>query len=637
MLELLSILQHKGFLDKAEVNEIAKSVRTGDASLEALLRDHGVPDEELLAAKGEHWDIPTRSVPDTPLEYDTLKLIPEESAKHYRVVPIAFTDNVLEVGIVDPDNIDALDALNFISTKEGVPFKLFLISEEDYTKVVAMYQGVSGTVHMALSELEAEEDERKETQGRAHGLGDSGASNEALDDLDETIAKASKKGDGIDHTEQAPITKIVSTILRSSIESRASDIHVEPERDRVKVRFRVDGLLHESLVLPAKVKRAVVARIKILAGVKLDERRKPQDGRFSVTISGRRVDFRVSTFPTYFGEKVVLRILDSERSNITLSDLGMDDDQLEKVTRAVSAPYGIILITGPTGSGKSTTLYAMLNQVDREKYNALSLEDPVEYNIGGVSQSQVRPEIGYTFAAGIRSVLRQDPDIIMVGEIRDKETAQLAVQAALTGHLVFSTLHTNNAVGAVPRLIDMGVDPYLLAPTLQLIIAQRLSRRICQDTGIPIPIEGPLKTMVDKQFADLPKEYRSRIPEMKEFYGIEPTSTCPAGTRGRLGIFEMLEVDEEMKNAVLASASESVITEMARKHGMMTLKEDAIIKAAKRLIPYEEVAHIGGALEVDVDDENNDSSNTTTQTSQEGDAATSPPPESVEEKTFDLV
>jgi len=563
--------------------------------VEQILSERGLAETEVLSAKSQHWGIPLRTVETDTITYQVLQYLPEESAKHYRVVPLGFVDNVLEVGIVDPENIDALDALNFISAKQGVPFKVFLISAGDYERVLSLYQGVSSEVGRALSVIDS--DDASASESNSSALSDEKEA-QALDDLEETVQRAGKKGQGVDIHEEAPVTKIVATVLRSAIESRASDVHIEPERDRVRVRFRVDGFLHQSLVLPAKVQRAVVARVKILAGIKLDERRKPLDGRFSATIAGRRVDFRVSTFPTYFGEKVVLRILDSERSRITLEDLGMDKDQLAIVRKAVKVPYGMILITGPTGSGKSTTLYAMLNEIDRESLNALSLEDPVEYNIPGVSQSQVRPEIGYTFAAGIRSILRQDPDIIMVGEIRDKETAQLAVQAALTGHLVLSTLHTNNAAGAVPRLVDMGVDPYLLAPTLQLIVAQRLVRRLCPDTGVPVPIEGPIKHMIEKQFADLPEEYRGRIPDSKEMLGIQATSTCPAGTRGRLGVFELLEVDGEVKKAVLESADEDTVFKIGRKRGLMTLKEDALIKAMRKLIPFEDVAQVGGVLDL---------------------------------------
>jgi len=592
---LLPLLQKKGIIGESDIVDITKESQESNHSIEEVLQGRGVSDLDILTAKGEHWDIPVRSLKNITIPYDILQYIPEESAIHYHVVPIALVDEVLEVGIVDPDNIDALDALNFISTKKGVPFKAFLISERDYKKAIEMYRGISSQVGQALSEIKLEDEK---STPETSGLGEE-QETQNLDDLEQTVQAAGKKGQSNDIREEAPVTKIVATILRSAIDARTSDIHIEPEYDQTRVRFRVDGVLNKSLVLPAKVQRAVIARVKILAGIKLDERRKPQDGRFSATIGGRRIDFRVSTFPTYYGEKAVLRILDSERSNITLQDLGMNEKQLNMVKKAVAAPYGMVLITGPTGSGKSTSLYAMLNEVDKEGKNVLSLEDPVEYNIPGVSQSQMRPDIGYTFASGIRSVLRQDPDIIMVGEIRDKETAQLAVQAALTGHLVFSTLHTNNAAGAVPRLVDMGVDPYLLAPTLSLIVAQRLVRRICPDSGKKVPIEGPIKKMIDEQFADLPKKYRSQIPHEKDVVMVEPSANCPNGTRGRLGVYEILEINDGIRAAILDSADESIIHKIARENGMLSLKEDTIIKAMQKTIPFEEVAQIGGLMNVE--------------------------------------
>ncbi len=600
-MKLTQLLLDRNILDDKDVAEVEAEVGSTGKSEEEVLLARGIEKDTLLQVKGEQWNIPVRTIDEGDIAYENLQYIPEESAKHYQVVPLAFKDNVLEVGIVDPDNIDALDALNFISTKQGVPFKVYLISEADYRMVLNTYSGVSSEVGRALKEITAEE-ARAETSVARKGLMRS-VEPANLDDLEEQVQSAGKKGDHVDVREDAPVTKIVATILRSAIGERASDIHVEPQYERVRVRYRIDGVLQQSLVLPSKVQQAVIARIKILASIKLDEKRKPQDGRFSATINGRRVDFRVSTMPTYYGEKAVLRILDSERSNITLEDLGMDHAQLMTVRRAVKAPYGMILITGPTGSGKSTSLYAMLNEVDREGHNVLSLEDPVEYNIEGVSQSQMRPEIGYTFAAGIRSVLRQDPDIIMVGEIRDKETAQLAVQAALTGHLVLSTLHTNNAAGAVPRLVDMGVDPYLLAPTLVLLVAQRLARRLCPDTGRPIKIEGPIKKLIDDEFADLPRHYREQLPQTNEMLSLEATATCPTGTRGRVGVYEMIEIDDDIRQAVLHSADESIVHEIARKKGMLTLKEDAIKKAMEKVIPYEEIATIGGALTLSDEEE----------------------------------
>jgi len=601
VINLLPLLLKKGLIDDGSVGEITSQAQKEGCSVEKILFERGVSEEAVLAVKGEHWDIPIRSLKNSIVSYEILKHIPEESAKFYQVVPLAFLDNILEVGIVDPDNIDALDALNFISTKQGVPFKIFLISEKDYKKVLTMYGGMTSEVGKALSVLTEQDKVIEEKNGTQF---DEDEKTQNLDDLEETVQAAGKRGgESIDIREEAPVTKIVATILRSAIESRASDIHIEPDYNTTRVRFRVDGVLNKSLVLPGKVQRAVIARVKILSSIKLDERRKPQDGRFSATISGRRIDFRVSTFPTYYGEKAVLRILDSERTKITLGDLGMNEEQYAIAKKATEAPYGMILITGPTGSGKSTTLYAMLNEVDKEGSNVLSLEDPVEYNISGVSQSQVRPEIGYTFASGIRSILRQDPDIIMVGEIRDKETAQLAVQAALTGHLVLSTLHTNNAAGAVPRLVDMGVDPYLLAPTLNLIVAQRLVRRICPDSGKKVEISGAVKRMITEQFANLPERFRSKIPETEYMLSIEPTGNCPTGTRGRLGVYEMLEVNESVRQAILGGADEGFVTRTARQNGMFTLKEDAILKAMQKLIPFEEIAQIGGAMNLAEEEE----------------------------------
>ena len=306
----------------------------------------------------------------------------------------------------------------------------------------------------------------------------------------------------------------------------------------------------------------------------------------------KKVDFRVSTFPAYYGEKVVLRILDTGRGVVTLDMMGMSAENLALVKKAIRTPYGLILVTGPTGSGKSTTLYSMLNELDREKRNVISLEDPVEYNIPGVNQSQVRPEIGYTFANGLRSILRQDPDIIMVGEIRDKETAQLAVQAALTGHLVFSTLHTNNAAGVIPRLIDMEVDPYLIAPTLILAMGQRLLRTMCPESKSPTPLTESMRMMINKEFSDLPPAVRNSIVVPDNVYEAVPSPTCPSGTKGRTPVFEFLEMDRDLEHIVLTNPVEQAVYEAARAKGMLTMKDDALLKAFQGVIPFDEINNI---------------------------------------------
>jgi type IV pilus assembly protein PilB len=462
-----------------------------------------------------------------------------------------------------------------------MPYKLFIISQTDFDRVLKEYENLSGEVGEALSEIEG-----------------------APVDLD--TGKEAASGEGTQETNikaDAPVTKIVATILRYAVEGGASDIHVEPTPEKTRVRFRMDGELHTSLELPAKVHPAVVARIKILSQMRLDEKRKPQDGRFSATVEGRRIDFRVSTFPTQGGEKVVMRILDSAKSVATLETIGLSATDLAQVREIIKKPYGIILIAGPTGSGKSTTLFSMLTELDRESANVVSVEDPVEYEIAGVAQSQVRPEIGYTFASGLRSILRQDPDIIMVGEIRDKETAQLAIQAALTGHLVFSTIHTNTAAGVIPRLVDMGVDPYLIAPTLIAAISQRLVRKLCPGAGKPMPLSESMKGLLTREFNDLPEEYRQNLPAFDTFYSAQATPDCPNGTRGRLAVFEFLRMDKELEHVVLTTPTEESVYAAARAKGMFTMREDAIIKALAGQIPFEEVNALGGQTILDEEGE----------------------------------
>ncbi|MDP1624888.1 MAG: GspE/PulE family protein [bacterium] len=567
-MSILDSLVQKKLIDKKEAASVSEEARLTGETLEQVLKKKGVKDMDVLEAKGEYLGIPVRSLKDQNIPFDILKYIPEESALHYRFIPIAVRDNVLEVGAVDPDDIEVRDALNFIAAKVGMPFKAFLISEEDFSEAIGLYKGLSGEVTRALDELETD------------------IAGVEIEPSAEIHKSESKQGTTI--IEDAPVTKIVATILRYAAEGQASDIHVERLVDKVRVRFRVDGDLHTSLVLPVKVHDAVVARIKILSNMKLDEKRKPQDGRFSARIEGRKIDFRVSTFPAYYGEKVVMRILDSEKGVRSLDEIGFSPRNLEAIRRAMARPYGLILISGPTGSGKSTTLYAMLKEINDESKNILSLEDPIEYNMEGVSQSQVRPEIGYTFASGLRTTLRQDPDIIMVGEIRDKETAALAIQAALTGHLVLSTIHTNNVFGVVPRLIDMGVDPYLIAPTLILSMAQRLAAKICEGGG-EITVEGALAMQVEKQFADLPAEFKKDIVIPEVVYEPKPSGVCPNGVRGRMAVAEVLEKDRELERLILSNAGEEVIYKYARGKGMLSMKEDAMLKAFRGEIPWGEV------------------------------------------------
>ncbi len=563
--------------------EATLSAATGVANqkyegvLERALVDAGISPDVILQAKGDYFSIPARRVDPKSVNFDTLKYIPEESSKYYRIVPLTFTNGTLEIGIVDPENIQATDAVQFITSKMNIPYTLTAITYGDYEAIAANYKGITGEVDQAVTELDQEL-----SQVDTSGITIEGDNPQAV----------LKPGEEEKIVEDAPIIKIVAVILRHAIEGSASDIHIENTGEQVKVRFRVDGILHTSLVLPLNVYAGIVARIKILAKLRLDEKRKPQDGGFSTRIKelgNRKIDFRVSTFPTSYGEKVVMRILDSEKGVKPLDSLAFSPSNLALVKDAITRPYGLVLITGPTGSGKSTTLYSMLNDLDREKANAVSLEDPIEYRMPMMNQSQVMPEIGYTFASGLRSILRQDPNIIMVGEIRDKETAQLAIQAALTGHLVLSTLHTNSALGAIPRLVDMGVDPYLIAPTLILTIGQRLARIICPDSKKELPMEEGMKAMVDKQFADYPEEYKKNLPLGGSFFEAQPSPECPAGTRGRMAVFEVVKIDAEMQRIILSNPVEQELYKAARKGGFLTMREDALLKCMQGSIPFQEI------------------------------------------------
>lgn len=540
-----------------ELNE----VYNGDS--EALLVAKGLTVEQILRLKSDFYGIPSKIVDANAITFEVLKYIPQDSAKHYKYVPLGVTDNVLEVGIVEPGNIQANDALQFIVAKLGIPFTYYLISQQNYDAIIKNYDNVSGNVDEALTEFES---------GNLVNIDDTSLLRK---EKTEALAEGEEK-----IVEDAPIVKIVSSILRDAVTKDASDIHIEHTGKEVRVRFRLDGSLQTVLTLPVNVFAGVTARIKILGKLRLDEKRKPQDGGFSANINNRKIDFRLSTFPTYYGEKVVMRILDAEKGVKPITELNLSKRNMNLIREALAKPYGIILMTGPTGSGKSTTLFSMLNEIDRDTENVVSLEDPVEYHMPGVSQSQVQADIGYTFAAGLRSILRQDPDVIMVGEIRDKETAGLAIQAALTGHMVFSTLHTNTAIGAIPRLIDMGVDPYLIAPTLILVLGQRLIKTISPTAKKEIPMDEATRALILKQFDDLNEEYKKELPlDINVLYEAVPSKENPTGMKGRMAVMEAFVIDKETERLILTNPVEPELYKIARSKGMITLREDAIIKA----------------------------------------------------------
>jgi len=573
-MSFLEELAKTGLIKENQIEEIKnRANEKHEGSIDDTLLEMDIPEDKILDTKGVYFSIPVKKLAQKNASFDALKYVSEDSAMHYSFVPIDLMDGVLEVGVIDPGNMEAMDALQFISSKVGIPFKIFLISRTDYKKIMQSYKSLTPQVEEAIGEFD--EDDKKESLKQENFL------NQDLQNV--------KKGEEAKIVEDAPVIKIVAVILRNAIEGDASDIHIENTGDKVKVRYRVDGILHTSIILPPNIYSGVVARIKILSKLRLDEKRKPQDGSFSANIDNRKIDFRVSTMPAYYGEKVVMRILDSQKGVKPLGELGLSKMNLDLIRAALGRPFGLILITGPTGSGKSTTLYSMMNELDKESSNIVSLEDPVEYHMPDINQSQMMPEIGYTFATGLRSILRQDPDVIMVGEIRDKETAQLAIQAALTGHLVISTLHTNNSIGAIPRLIDMGVDPYLIAPTLILSVAQRLARVTCPTSRKLTPIDTSIKIQIEDSLKDLPEEFRKEIDIKDEMYDTVPSQECPTGTHGRIAIFEMFGITKEMQNVILKNPVEADIYKVARKNGMLSMKEDAMLKAINGIIPYKEV------------------------------------------------
>jgi type IV pilus assembly protein PilB len=499
-------------------------------------------------------------------------IIPKEVAEKYGMAAFSREGNAIGIAMIDPQNINALNVLRFIAEKEKIELKIYAVSEEQLFKIFEeCYSSASDIVKQAVESYKedkmfvdssSEEDESKTR---------------------ENILK------------DAPVTKLVQVIISHAIEGHASDIHVEPMDRDYRVRFRVDGILHVSLILPGEIGPVVVSRIKILANLKIDERRKPQDGRFRLENEGKEIDFRVSTLPVINGEKVVLRILDKEQGVSNVASLGLIGSAYDNMMNAIKETYGMILLTGPTGSGKSTTLYALLEILNKEERNIITLEDPIEYNLEGLNQSQIKPEIGYTFASGLRTILRQDPNVIMVGEIRDEETAELAVHAALTGHLMFSTLHTNTAIGAIPRLIDMNIEPFLLSSSLRLVAAQRLVRKVCEDCREEEKISEVVRKKVMEELKEVSpeelKKYGVDLGKEPKFYRGKGCNKCGnTGLKGRLAILEVVPVSESIKTIIVEkSGNENLINQERGKMGVLTIKQDGLLKVLKGMTTLEEI------------------------------------------------
>jgi type IV pilus assembly protein PilB len=571
---LVQQLVKKGIINKEQAASLEFEIKNSNKKAEELILEKGLLSEKpLFDLKSKNLKIPSKEVIPEKIPLKILELIPEESARFYWMIPLEKRDDILEVGMVYPEDIKAQEALKFLSRQGNFSYEIFLITPSAFNNLLKQYRTLRREVKRALAELETElKAEKVEVLGRPP-----------------TATELERLA------EEAPITKVVAVILRHAVEGGASDIHIEPTQEKLRIRFRVLGILHSSIFLPMKIHSAIVARVKIVSNLKIDEARIPQDGRFSATINDKNIDFRVSTFPTSLGEKVAIRVLDPTIGLKTFDELGLEGRDFKVVKEAIEKPFGLILATGPTGCGKTTTLYAILQLLNQEGVNIVTLEDPIEYFIAGINQSQIRPEIGYSFATGLRHVVRQDPDIIMVGEIRDKETALLVTHAALTGHIVLSTLHTANALGVIPRLIDLGVEPFLISPSLSVAIAQRLVRKLCPACKKKIKPKKEIKDLILKEIENLPPSVKKNIeiPSPLTIYQAQGCQKCnQTGYSGRVGLFEVLLMTDQLGEIVLEEPSEAKISAEAKRQEMITMKQDGILKVLKGVTTIEEALRV---------------------------------------------
>jgi len=569
---LVQQLIKRGILEKEKATPLEFEIKNSGKKEEEIILEKGIVSESFLfGLKSENLKVPLKEVVVEEVPLKILELIPEESARYYKMVPLTKKDNVLEVGMVYPEDLRAQEALQFLARRNKFSYQVFLITLSTLNNLLKQYRTLKREVGRALEELETELREEK------------------------IEVKPLKAAEFERLAEEAPIIKVVAVILRHAVEGDASDIHIEPGKERSRVRFRVDGVLHSSIFLPQRVHPAVVARVKILSNLKIDETRIPQDGRFSAQIGGKGIDFRVSTFPTTTGEKVAIRVLNPLEGLKPFGELGLERRNLDVVKAAIKKPFGLILATGPTGCGKTTTLYAILNLLNKEGVNIVTLEDPVEYFIEGINQSQVKPEIGYGFAQGLRQVLRQDPNIIMVGEVRDEETATLAIHAALTGHIVLSTLHTNNAIGVIPRLIDMGAKPFLIPPALSIAIAQRLVGVLCPHCKKKAKAKKEEQELIFKEIESLPQQIKKKVKVSSSptIYTAGGCKKCNfRGFSGRIGVFEILAMTDELSEIIVKEPEEQKIAQEANRQGMITMRQDGILKVLDGITTIEEVLRV---------------------------------------------
>lgn len=560
---IADILAAEGALTTAQLEQVKLEHLNTGKDLKTIIADHNfVSDEQIARASAQLHNIPFVDLAETGISPEALTYLPQAVAVRYDLIPFSFNREKNELSVAMADPLD-LATIEFIEEKSKAKIKPFQTSP--------------GAIQAAI----------KERYARGLTTEVKAALREAVPEPAPTKAvDITKLGEVI---REAPVAKIISTILEFAIHARASDVHIEPEEDKTRVRYRIDGILHEKLILPKKVHEAVVSRIKILSGMKIDEKRIPQDGRFNFKAGEKEVDLRVSCLPAAHGEKIVMRLLKKGGKIPTLPELGLRGWALKNLEDAILRPHGIIIVCGPTGSGKTTTLYSVLDKINTTKINIITLEDPIEYQIPGVNQVQVNPAAGLTFASGMRSFVRQDPNVILVGEIRDRETTDLAIQAALTGHLVFSTLHTNDAAGAIPRLLDLGAEPFLLASAMTCVVGQRICRRICLECKEEYKPAAEVASNIKKILGKLYKESKKGL---KLFRGKKCPTCNNTGYFGRVGIFEVLPITEKTGRLILERAAAGDIEKIAFEEGMVTIKQDGYLKVIEGITTIEEVLRV---------------------------------------------
>lgn len=577
--ELNTALEQTKILTQDKLEALEKELSFVKAPVpweDFLLEKKAVTEQQLLALKSQLMSVPIVDLTTLQIAQDVLNLVPEPIAHRHQVISFAKAKEELSLAMTDPEDIQTKE---FIAKKTGLKIKTFLIGR--------------GSLEFGLSKYHSSlEKEIKHLFSPTQKPLSSKAEGESA--ADDSLKKMA---------EEIPVIRVVDTLLEYAVFEKASDIHIEPQENAVTVRYRIDGVLHDVMTLPKVIQAAIAARIKVMSNLKIDEHRLPQDGRFKIEKDGYKFSLRVSTIPIFDGEKVVIRLLDESAKAMTLEELGFEHESLEVINRNVKKPHGMLLVTGPTGSGKSTTLYTVLSMLNTKNVNISTIEDPVEYRIVGANQMQVNPKIGLTFDLGLRALLRQDPNIIMIGEIRDKETAEEAVHAAMTGHIVFSTLHTNNAAAALPRLLDIGVEPYLIASTTNAVLAQRLVRVICKDCQVTFNLDDAAIEALSKQFhleKLLPILMRVGAAPAKtknlqdvKFYKGEGCDKCSkTGYRGRLGIHEILEVSQTVAEMIMQHKSAQEIQDQGEKEGMVLMWEDGFIKAARGITTIDELVRV---------------------------------------------